>query len=595
MALNMSRFVTMPSHVLPSSFVAPSLQVSLSPCSWRTRPSPCASCHLSPSSSSKPLLGSNDYSLLKSLTLSPHAVNSEADSSTRRMKEVKERTREAFYRAWDSRAAMEMVDTVERLGLSYHFEDQINALLQRFCDWNASEDLFTTALRFRLLRQNGFPTHSDVFGKFMDKNGKFKESLTEDIWGMLSLHEASHLGAKNEEILAEAKEFTRIHLIQSMPHMEPHFSSHVGRALELPRHLRMARLEARNYIDEYSRESNPNSALLELAKLDFDMVQSLHQKELAEIVRWWKQLGLVDKLDFARDRPMECFLWTVGIFPDPRHSSCRIELTKAIAILLVIDDIYDSYGSLDELALFTDAVKRWDLGAMDQLPEYMKICYMALYNTTNDIAYRILKEHGWSVIEDLKRTWMDIFGAFLAEAQCFEGGHVPSLEEYLTNAVTTGGTYMALVHAFFLMGQGVTRENMAMLKPYPNIFSCSGKILRLWDDLGTAREEQERGDNASSIECYKREREMDTVLEDEACRKHIRQMIQSLWVELNGELVASSALPLSIIKAAFNLSRTAQVIYQHGDDNKTSSVEDHVQALLFRPVSSNGHAQITMH
>lgn len=72
-------------------------------------------------------------------------------------------------------------------------------------------------------------------------------------------------------------------------------------------------------------------------------------------------MGLVDKLDFARDRPMECFLWTVGIFPDPRHSSCRIELTKAIAILLVIDDIYDSYGSLDELALFTDAVKRFSI------------------------------------------------------------------------------------------------------------------------------------------------------------------------------------------------------------------------------------------
>ena len=44
---------------------------------------------------------------------------------------------------------------------------------------------------------------------------------------------------------------------------------------------------------------------------------------------------------------------------------------------------------------------------MDQLPEYMKICYMALYNTTNDIAYRILKEHRWSVIEDLKRTVID--------------------------------------------------------------------------------------------------------------------------------------------------------------------------------------------
>lgn len=46
---------------------------------------------------------------------------------------------------------------------------------------------------------------------------------------------------------------------------------------------------------------------------------------------------------------------------------------------------------------------------------------------------------------------------------------------------------MALVHAFCLMGQGVTKETLAMMEPYPNLFSCSGKILRLWDDLGTAR------------------------------------------------------------------------------------------------------------
>lgn len=47
---------------------------------------------------------------------------------------------------------------------------------------------------------------------------------------------------------------------------------------------------------------------------------------------------------------------------------------------------------------------RWDLEAMEALPEYMKICYMALYNTTNETCYKVLKENGWSVLPHLKST-----------------------------------------------------------------------------------------------------------------------------------------------------------------------------------------------
>ena len=34
------------------------------------------------------------------------------------------------------------------------------------------------------------------------------------------------------------------------------------------------------------------------------------------------------------------------------------ELTKFLCILTAIDDMYDTYGSLDQVELFTDAVKR---------------------------------------------------------------------------------------------------------------------------------------------------------------------------------------------------------------------------------------------
>ena len=84
--------------------------------------------------------------------------------------------------------------------------------------------------------------------------------------------------------------------------------------------------------------------------------------------------------------------------------------------------------------------------------------------------------------------WIDIFEAFLNEAKWFNNGHIPSFEEHLENGVTSAGSYMALVHSFFLMGNDLSKENITMMmKPYPRLFSCTGQILRLWDDLGTSR------------------------------------------------------------------------------------------------------------
>ena len=68
--------------------------------------------------------------------------------------------------------------------------------------------------------------------------------------------------------------------------MENGDGKHVLEAIELPRHLRMVRLEARRFIEEYSKNSDRNSYLLELAKLEYNKVQALHQSELAEVTRF---------------------------------------------------------------------------------------------------------------------------------------------------------------------------------------------------------------------------------------------------------------------------------------------------------------------
>lgn len=69
-------------------------------------------------------------------------------------------------------------------------------------------------------------------------------------------------------------------------------------------------------------------------------------------------MDLVSKLSYARDRMVECYFWTLGVYFEPQYSRARIMLAKTIAMISVIDDTYDSYGTVDELQIFTDAVER---------------------------------------------------------------------------------------------------------------------------------------------------------------------------------------------------------------------------------------------
>jgi len=44
----------------------------------------------------------------------------------------------------------------------------------------------------------------------------------------------------------------------------------------------------------------------------------------------------------------------------PQFSNCRVEMTKVSAFVYIIDDIFDIYGSPDELDLFTDAINKYN-------------------------------------------------------------------------------------------------------------------------------------------------------------------------------------------------------------------------------------------
>ena len=123
----------------------------------------------------------------------------------------------------------------------------------------------------------------NVFDKFRDDTGNFSKDLATDPMGLLSLYNAAHMAVPGEAALDEIAAFARRHLELAKPKLRSPMAEQVSRALEIPRPRFMRRLEAMHYVTEYEQEEAHNTAILELAKLEFNILRSLHLKELKEI------------------------------------------------------------------------------------------------------------------------------------------------------------------------------------------------------------------------------------------------------------------------------------------------------------------------
>ena len=126
----------------------------------------------------------------------------------------------------------------------------------------------------------------DIFNSFKDERGKFKACLCEDTMGMLSLYEASFLSIEGENILDEARDFSIKHLEDYVKqNKDKNLAIIISHSLELPLHWRMLRSEARWFINIYRSKQDMNPILLELAELDFNIVQAAHQEDLKQVSR----------------------------------------------------------------------------------------------------------------------------------------------------------------------------------------------------------------------------------------------------------------------------------------------------------------------
>ncbi|KAK9275730.1 hypothetical protein L1049_022998 [Liquidambar formosana] len=480
-----------------------------------------------------------------------------------------------------------MIDAIQRLGLAYHFETEIEEALEHIYltyheeNNDESDDLYHVALRFRLLRQQGYPISCEMFSKFKDNNAY--GNFLGDVRGMLSLYEATHLRVHGEDILDQALAFSTTYLQSVTTQLSSPLTTHVIHALKQPIHKGIPRLEARQFISLYELEDLHDNTLLRLAKLDFNLLQKIHQKELSELAKWWKDLDFATKLPFARDRIVECYFWTLGVYFEPEYCIGRRILTKVIAMASIIDDTYDAYGTIDELKLFTEAIERWDMSAIDQLPEYMKLSYRALLDVYCEIEEEMAKEGRSYRVHFAKETMKNLVRAYYVEAIWFSKQYVPTMEEYMHVALTTSGYYMLATTSFVGMGDIVTMETCQWVFNEPEIAKASSTICRLMDDIVSHKFEQERGHVASSIECYM---EQHGVSEQEACDE-LRRQVTNAWKFINQECLKPTAMPMPILMRIVNFARVIDVTHKKEDGYTLAAtvLKDFVSSLLIDPVA----------
>nr|R9QMR4.1 RecName: Full=(-)-beta-phellandrene synthase 1, chloroplastic; AltName: Full=Terpene synthase (-)betaphell1; Short=PcTPS-(-)betaphell1; Flags: Precursor [Pinus contorta]AFU73853.1 (-)-beta-phellandrene synthase [Pinus contorta] len=491
-----------------------------------------------------------------------------------------------------------MVDSVERLGIDRHFQNEIKSALDYvFSYWkekgigrgrqSAVTDLNSTALGLRTLRLHGYPVSSDVLENFKDHNGQFTCSgiQTEgEIRGVLNLFRASLIAFPGEKVMEEAEIFSTMYLKHALQKIAvSSLSQEIEYLLEYGWHTNPPRLEARMYMEVFPQDTIYEQKLVELAKVEFNIFHSLQKRELQSLTRWWKHYGF-PQLSFTRHIHVEYYTFGSCIATDPKQSAFRLCFAKMSYFVTVLDDIYDTYGTMEELELFTAAIKRWDPSVVDCLPEYMKGVYMAVYDTVNEMAKEAEKVQGRDTLNYVRQAWELYIDAYMPEAKWISSGYLPTFQEYLDNSKISFGTRITILQPILTLGEPLPHEILQEIDFPAKFNDLISVILRLKGDTRCYKADRARGEEASSVSCYMKD---NAGITEEDAVHCINDMVNNLLKELNWELLKpDSNVPISCRKAAFDICRIFHHGYKYRDGygDATIEVKNLVKRTVLEPV-----------
>ncbi|CAN1190415.1 Beta-caryophyllene synthase [Linum perenne] len=418
---------------------------------------------------------------------------------------------------------LNLINVIERLGIDYHFEVEIELFLQQlYAEHNSVDscriidgDLRTAALSFRLLRQHGYNISTDAFKKYKTEQGGFKIEKIEtagDIEGILNLYEAAYLRVEGDDILDEAIEFTESILGAKVDELEPSLAERVNHALERPLRKGVERTEHLFFISVYETIPGHDSTLLKLAKLSFNVVQNLYQKELRVLSKWDTSMKDVED---------------------------RMKILFA-AVISIYDEI-DSFNS-------------------------------------NDGKFYCM-DFGKQALKLVAKFYME-------EVRWFAQSYVPTIEEYRQvsslSTIYQWMTYSALCG----MGDAVTKEAFDWLFSTPPMLVASSDHCRLLDDVVSHEFEQKRGHAPSSVQCYMKQHGVGKEEAVDALRSLAEEDWKVMNKELLMFSPPASCGHKEAVSILTGLAQVMEVLYKKFDGytNSNTSTRDMLTALFVTPL-----------
>ncbi|CAN8246142.1 unnamed protein product [Cochlearia groenlandica] len=523
-------------------------------------------------------------------------ANSDFDVLTKEIEVLKPKVREDILMLSSGnnelmKKKIHLIHLLESLGLSFYFTKEIEETLKNAFEKieyliDNENNLYTISIMFRVFRAYGHNMSSDVFKRFKGKDGKFKQHVTEDVKGMLSLYEAVALGTRKDHILDEASSFTFNHLeplTTSQKASAPHIIKLIKMAFHIPQHRNNQALVAREYISFYEQEEDHDETLLNLAKLNFKLLQLHYFQELKTITKWWRELDHASSLPpNFRERTVETWFSALLMYFEPQFSLGRVMSAKLYLSITYLDDACDTYGSISEVASLADCLERWDPAYMNNLEGHMKTAFEFVMYVYNEYELIMTSQHRSFVIKWMIEEYKILVRTNYNLVKWARGGHVPSFDEYIEVGGAEIATYLTIACSIMGLGESGSNEAFEWLMSRPKIVTVLGAKTRIMDDIADFDEDMNKGYTANALNYYMKEH---GIAKEEAIVE-LEKLIVDMNKIVNEESMKITNIHRRIIMQCTNFRRSLDVLYTADDvyNNRDGMLKDYMNLMFVEPL-----------
>ncbi|KAL6339653.1 hypothetical protein AAG906_034738 [Vitis piasezkii] len=339
----------------------------------------------------------------------------------------------------------------ERLGISRYFEPEIKVCMNYvYRYWNKNgicwarntrvSDVDDTSMGFRLLRLHGYDVSPDVFKQFEkgDEFVCFPGQSSQAITGLFNLFRASQFLLPGEKILENRKQ--TCNQLEDKWIIAKDLAGEIGYALDIPWYASLPRVETRFYVEQYGGGDDiwigktfyrmyhvNNDIYSELAKLDFNNCQELHQLEWDRIQEWWTHSHL-QEFGLSRETLLLAYFLAAASIFEPERSVERVAWAKAAVLVEAVASYFNKETCIKQRRAFllkfgysASGGRYRKINGSSNLSKTGEELAELLLTTLNQLSLDAQELHGSDIHQLLHHTWEMWLTKNLAEEDGYQG------------------------------------------------------------------------------------------------------------------------------------------------------------------------------